>query len=85
MPLIQPPNEYEEPEEPTSSLADALRKKPTSWYTWFFNVPNWKCVECGTVMMGRVKYCVYCKQRLHKDTLRPPDFDEGLPYEGESN
>lgn len=80
MPLIQPPDEYEEYVEPVSTPTGNV--KPQRWYDWYLNVPSWKCAECGTTMFGRVKYCVYCRQRLHKDTPRPSDYDEGGPYEG---
>lgn len=80
MPLIQPPDEYEEYVEPVSTPTGNV--KPQRWYDWYLNVPSWKCAECGATMFGRVKYCVYCKQRLHKDTPRPSDYDEGGPYEG---
>jgi hypothetical protein len=80
MPLIQPPDEYEERVEPVSTPTGNI--KPKRWYDWYLNVPNWICPECQATMFGRVKYCVYCKQRLHKDTPRPSDYSEGLPYEG---
>ena len=49
---------------------------PTKAFTdWYLNVPNWTCKECSAVMFGRMKYCVYCKQRLGKETLRPAELE----------
>lgn len=78
MPLIKPPNDYGVPEP------ELIEDKPVEdaqkiWernrrITLYLDVKPWKCSECGAVMFGRMKYCVYCKLRLGKDTPRPADF-----------
>jgi hypothetical protein len=84
VPLIGPPNEYESEPEPEPTRTVTVNEKRDRYIKWFLDCPNWKCPECGATMMGRVKYCVYCKQRLHKDTPRPADYVENV-YDRDSS
>jgi hypothetical protein len=79
MPLIQPPNDYGipqpeliEPNEDAQKIWERNRRIEI-----YLNVKPWKCGECGATMFGRMKYCVYCKLRLGKDTPRPTEFKIG--------
>lgn len=70
--MLIPRPTYKEPEpEPVVILGPS--KEFTDWY---LNVPNWVCVECSATMFGRMIYCIYCKQRLGKDTPRPENRHE---------
>lgn len=67
--MLIPRPKFEEPEpiKPTG---------PTKAFTdWYLGVPNWTCKECSAVMFGRMLYCIYCKQRLGKDTRRPDEWN----------
>jgi hypothetical protein len=70
--MIVPPPTYNEPELSPEQEADA---RQYAWITWFINLPTWKC-ECGAVMMGRMKYCIWCKNRLGRHTPRPDGYLE---------
>jgi len=30
----------------------------------YLKCENWTCDRCGTIMFGRVEYCVYCKLKF---------------------
>jgi hypothetical protein len=67
--VLIPRPKFEEPEPPKVT-------GPTKAFTdWYLNVPNWTCKECEAVMFGRMLYCIYCKQRLAKDTRRPDEWN----------
>lgn len=56
--IIPLPNYYkEEPDIPPPRKTDFLKIRE------YLNCENWKCQKCGSVMFGRVKYCVYCKAK----------------------
>jgi len=63
--------------EEESEAANDTSIKPyiTQRFLDFWNVPDWKC-QCGAVMFGRVKYCIYCKHRLNTHTPRPASYIE---------
>lgn len=75
MPLIPPPsNDYDEPEEPIS--VNQISDRHYRWVQWYIDCPTWKCSECGTVMMGRVKFCTYCRHTNKKEVPRPLTYVE---------
>jgi len=70
--MIIPPPTYNEPE---LSPEQELDQKQYRWITWFINLPTWKC-HCGAVMMGRMRYCIYCKNKYGRHTPRPDSYVE---------
>lgn len=72
--MIIPLPTYTEVELSPSEEADA---RQYMWITWFINLPTWKC-HCGAVMMGRMLYCIYCKNH-GRHTPRPDSYVESTP------
>lgn len=67
----RPVHREEEPVVKDEELDNTLM---TPEFQAFWNVPDWKCIECGAVMFGRVLECVYCRVRLNTRTPRPSTY-----------
>lgn len=74
MPFIPLPT-YNEPDETVPPVIDSDESR-NAWIRWYLDTPNWKCDACGSVMFGRVKYCIYCKWKYKNHVSRPITYIE---------
>ena len=78
--IVPPPNEYNYPVyEAPPAPKPVGRADGYARLRWWLSWPNWKCHLCNAVMVGHVKYCIYCKNWRNTDTPRPSSYVE-KPY-----